>query len=178
MEKKRDYENVDGLITNIPNLPLVTFYADCVPLYFVDPVHRAIGLSHSGWRGTVNRMGQCTVEAMKAEYHSRPEDILACIGPSICSECYEVGEEVAQEFEKAFLPAQNEQILKQKPDGKYLLNLWKANEIILLEAGIKKEHLVITDVCTKCNPDLLYSHRVMGNQRGNLAAFLCLNEAE
>ena len=176
--KKRDYENVDGLITNIPNLPLVTFYADCVPLYFVDPVHRAIGLSHSGWRGTVNRMGQCTVEAMKAEYHSRPEDILACIGPSICSECYEVGEEVAQEFEKAFLPAQNEQILKQKPDGKYLLNLWKANETILLEAGIKKEHLAITDVCTKCNPDLLYSHRVMGNQRGNLAAFLCLNEAE
>lgn len=176
--KKRDYENVDGLITNIPNLPLVTFYADCVPLYFVDPVHRAIGLSHSGWRGTVNRMGQCTVEAMKAEYHSRPEDILACIGPSICSECYEIGEEVAQEFEKAFLPAQNEQILKQKPDGKYLLNLWKANEIILLEAGIKKEHLAITDVCTKCNPDLLYSHRVMGNQRGNLAAFLCLNEAE
>ncbi len=176
--KKRDYENVDGLITNIPNLPLVTFYADCVPLYFVDPVHRAIGLSHSGWRGTVNRMGQCTVEAMKAEYHSRPEDIFACIGPSICSECYEVGEEVAQEFEKAFLPAQNEQILKQKPDGKYLLNLWKANEIILLEAGIKKEHLAITDVCTKCNPDLLYSHRVMGNQRGNLAAFLCLNEAE
>src|SRR5699024_7359174 len=172
--KKRDYENVDGLITNIPNLPLVTFYADCVPLYFVDPVHRAIGLSHSGWRGTVKRMGQCTVEAMKAEYHSRPEDILACIGPSICSECYEVGEEVAQEFEKAFLPAQNEQILKQKPDGKYLLNLWKANEIILLEAGIKKEHLAITDVCTKCNPDLLYSHRVMGNQRGNLAAFLCL----
>ena len=83
-----------------------------------------------------------------------------------------------QEFEKAFLPAQNEQILKQKPDGKYLLNLWKANEIILLEAGIKKEHLAITDVCTKCNPDLLYSHRVMGNQRGNLAAFLCLNEAE
>ena len=176
--KKRDYENVDGLITNIPNLPLVTFYADCVPLYFVDPVHRAIGLSHSGWRGTVKRMGQCTVEAMKAEYHSRPEDILACIGPSICSECYEVGEEVAQEFEKAFLPAQNEQILKQKPDGKYLLNLWKANEIILLEAGIKKEHLAITDVCTKCNPDILYSHRVMGNQRGNLAAFLCLNEAE
>jgi len=176
--KKRDYENVDGLITNIPNLPLVTFYADCVPLYFVDPVHRAIGLSHSGWRGTVKRMGQCTVEAMRAEYHSRPEDILACIGPSICSECYEVGEEVAQEFEKAFLPAQNEQILKQKPDGKYLLNLWKANEIILLEAGIKKEHLAITDVCTKCNPDLLYSHRVMGNQRGNLAAFLCLNEAE
>ena len=176
--KKRDYENVDGLITNIPNLPLVTFYADCVPLYFVDPVHRAIGLSHSGWRGTVKRMGQCTVEAMKAEYHSRPEDILACIGPSICSECYEVGEEVAQEFEKAFLPAQNEQILKQKPDGKYLLNLWKANEIILLEAGIKKEHLAISDVCTKCNPDLLYSHRVMGNQRGNLAAFLCLNEAE
>ena len=59
--KQRNYENMDGLITNVPNLPLVTFYADCVPLYFVDPVHRAIGLSHSGWRGTVNRMGQCTI---------------------------------------------------------------------------------------------------------------------
>lgn len=174
--KQRNYENVDGLITNIPNLPLVTFYADCVPLYFVDPVHRAIGLSHSGWRGTLNRMGRCTMEAMKKEYGSQPEDILACVGPSICQDCYEVGEEVAQEFEKGFLPEQKKQILKQKPDGKYLLNLWKANEIILLEAGIKKEHLAITDICTKCNPDLLYSHRVMGNQRGNLAAFLCLKE--
>lgn len=174
--KQRNYENVDGLITNIPNLPLVTFYADCVPLYFVDPVHRAIGLSHSGWRGTLNRMGRCTIEAMKKEYGSQPEDILACVGPSICQDCYEVGEEVAQEFEKGFLPEQKKQILKQKPDGKYLLNLWKANEIILLEAGIKKEHLAITDICTKCNPDLLYSHRVMGNQRGNLAAFLCLKE--
>ncbi|CVI71863.1 Laccase domain protein [Clostridiales bacterium CHKCI001] len=174
--KQRNYENVDGLITNVPNLPLVTFYADCVPLYFVDPVHQAIGLSHSGWRGTVNRMGQCTIEAMKTEYDSRPEDILACIGPSICQECYEVGEEVAKEFEKAFLPEQRNQVLKEKPDGKYLLDLWKANEIILLEAGIKKEHLAITDICTKCNPNLLYSHRVMGNRRGNLAAFLCLKK--
>ena len=172
--KKREYENVDGLITNIRNLPLVTFYADCVPLYFVDPVHRAIGLSHSGWRGTVNRMGRCTIEAMQKEYGTNPEDIRACIGPSICQDCYEVGAEVAEEFIKGFSPKQNALLLREKPNGKYLLNLWKANEIILLEAGIKQEHLAVTDVCTKCNSELLYSHRVMGNERGNLAAFLCL----
>lgn len=172
--KERDYENIDGLITNIPNLPLVTFYADCVPLYFVDPVHHAIGLSHSGWRGTVNRMGRCTIEAMQREYNTNPADVLACIGPSICQDCYEVGPEVAEEFAKGFQLEQKSVLLREKPDGKYLLNLWKANEIVLLEAGIKKEHLAVTDICTKCNPELLYSHRVMGNERGNLAAFLCL----
>lgn len=172
--KKREYENIDGLITNIPNLPLVTFFADCVPLYFVDPVHHAIGLSHSGWRGTVNRMGRCTIEAMQQQYGSNPADILACIGPSICKDCYEVGSEVAEEFIKGFHPEQKTLLLTKKPNGKYLLDLWKANEIILLEAGIQTNHLAVTDVCTQCNPDLLYSHRVMGNERGNLAAFLCL----
>lgn len=70
--KERDYRDVDGLITDIPGITLVTFYADCVPLYFVDPVHRAIGLSHSGWRGTVHRMGKATLEAMNREYGTEP----------------------------------------------------------------------------------------------------------
>ena len=89
--RERDYKDVDGLITNVPGITLVTFFADCVPLYIVDPVHGAIGLSHSGWRGTVRRMGKKTLEAMNLEYGTRPEDVIAAIGPSICQDCFEIG---------------------------------------------------------------------------------------
>ena len=82
--KERDYRDIDGLLTNMPGVTLVTFFADCVPLYFVDPKHRAVGLAHSGWRGTVNRMGEKMVNAMKREYGSKPEDLICCVGPSIC----------------------------------------------------------------------------------------------
>lgn len=173
---ERDYTDVDGLITDVPGITLVTFYADCVPLYFLDPVHKAIGLSHSGWRGTVNRMGKATLEAMENAYGSRPEDMLACIGPSICRNCYEVGEEVAEAFRLAFSQKDLEQILEEKGDGKYQLDLWRANEKIFLECGILPEHIQVTDICTHCNPDLLFSHRTTGNERGNLAAFLCLKQ--
>lgn len=172
--RDRDYADVDGMITNVPGITLVTFYADCVPLYFLDPVHKAIGLSHSGWRGTVNRMGKVTLEAMERAYGSRPEDMLVCIGPSICKDCYEVGEEVVEAFRQAFSPEDWDQLLMKKPDGKYQLDLWHANERILLESGVLSEHIQTTDICTHCNPDFLFSHRTMGNERGNLAAFLCL----
>ena len=144
-----------------------------VPLYFVDPVHRAIGLSHSGWRGTVNRMGKATIEAMRMEYGSRPEELCCAIGPSICQDCYEVSGDVAMEFEQTFAGHERE-ILLAKENGKYQLDLWKANEIVLLDAGVLPEHLEITDICTCCNPDLLFSHRASHGKRGNLGAFLCL----
>lgn len=169
--QERDYENIDGLITNVPGLTLVTFFADCVPLYFVDPVHHAIGLSHSGWKGTVHRMGQKTIEAMGAAFNTKPEELRVCIGPSICRDCYEVSEDVAEAFGKEFGETS---ILMNKGNGKYQLDLWGANRLVLLDAGILPEHLAVTNVCTKCNPDLLYSHRVMGDKRGNLAAFLSL----
>ena len=174
--KEREYKDVDGLITNVPGITLVTFYADCVPLYFLDPVHRAIGLSHSGWRGTVNRMGEVTVKKMKEAFGTEPEDLIACIGPSICKTCYEVGAEVAEEFKNGFQEKYWGDILEQKKNGKYLLDLWRANEIILLEAGLKKERIQVTDICTHCNSDYLFSHRTTGNERGNLAAFLCVSE--
>ncbi|WP_243109975.1 peptidoglycan editing factor PgeF [Clostridium sp. E02] len=172
--RERDYRDVDGLITNIPGITLVTFYADCVPLYFLDPVHKVIALSHSGWRGTVNRMGEKTIERMKKEFGSKAQDIIACIGPSICGTCYEVGEEVAGEFEKSFDPKYLKDILTGKENGKFLLDLWKVNEIILLEAGVKTENIQVTDICTHCNSNYLFSHRTMGKERGNLAAFLSL----
>lgn len=174
--RERDYTDVDGMITNIPGITLVTFYADCVPLYLLDPVHRAVGLSHSGWRGTVGRMGQATLDAMKQAYGTSPADVIACIGPSICQECYEVGEEVAAAFAEAFDESCHSRLFYRKENGKYQLDLWQANQIVLAQAGVREHNIHTTDICTHCNPDLLFSHRTMGNERGNLAAFLCLRE--
>ncbi len=173
--RTRDYSDVDGLITDEPHLVLATFYADCVPLYFVDARKRAIGLSHSGWRGTAGRMGQKTLDAMHREFGTQPEDVVCAIGPSICQDCYEVSEDVAQEFMREFSGHEPE-ILIVKGNGKYQLDLWRANEIVLLEAGIKQEHLSVTDVCTCCNPNVLFSHRASHGKRGNLGAFLSLTE--
>lgn len=174
--KERDYRDVDGLITNIPGITLVTFYADCVPLYFVDPVHRAIGLSHSGWRGTVHRMGKATLEAMRREYGTEPVDVIACIGPSICQDCFEVGPEVAAEFAEGFGEQYQNELFYRKTNGKYQVDLWRANQIVLSEAGIPKKQIHTTDICTRCNPTHLFSHRIMGTERGNLAAFLAIRE--
>ena len=171
--KERPYTDADGLVTDEPGLILATFYADCVPLYFVDPIHHAIGLSHSGWRGTVGRMGQHTIEVMRREFHSDPGEILAAVGPSICQDCYEVSEDVASAFAKEFSGHECE-ILIEKGGGKYQLDLWKSNEIVLRDAGILPEHLAVTNLCTCCNPNLLFSHRASHGKRGNLGAFLKL----
>ena len=170
------YQDVDGLITNVPGLTLTTFYADCVPLYFVDPVHKAIGLSHSGWRGTVGRMGAVTLQRMQEEYGTDPANVIAAIGPSICQDCYEVSEDVIQEFQNTFEPKFHKQLFYRKENGKYQLNLWAANEIVLTEAGVPREQIAITNVCTCCNGDKLFSHRASQGRRGNLAAFLALEE--
>ncbi len=171
----KDYTDVDGLITNVEGIVLATFYADCVPLFFIDVKNRAIGLSHSGWRGTVGRMGQITVDAMHREYGTRPEDVFAAIGPSICQDCYEVSEDVADAFRKEFCKeGQIDEILLSKGNDKYQLDLWRANQIILEEAGIAPQKIQVTDICTCCNPDYLFSHRASQGKRGNLGAFLGL----
>lgn len=173
VRREKPYTDVDGLITNEPGVILSTFYADCVPLYFVDPVHKAIGLSHSGWRGTVGRMGQKTLDAMKDAFGTNPADVYAAIGPSICQDCYEISEDVANHFYQEF-QGHEEEILINKGNGKYQLDLWKTNEIVMLEAGILPEHLAVTNVCTCCNSEVLFSHRASQGKRGNLAAFLML----
>ena len=174
--KERDYTDIDGLITNEPGLVLSTFYADCVPLYFVDPVHRAIGMSHSGWKGTVGKMGAATITAMKREFGTEAKDLVCAIGPSICQDCYEVSEDVADAFKEAF-PGHADEILLDKKNGKYQLDLWGANEIVLTEAGVLKEKIAVTYICTCCNPDLLFSQRASHGKRGNLGAFIYLRNA-
>ena len=170
--KPRPYTDVDGMITNVPGLVLATFYADCVPLYFADPVHKAVGLSHSGWRGTAAGIGAVTVKELQKHYGTRPEDIYAAIGPSICQDCYEVSEDVILEFQKTFSRELWKDIFYRKENGKYQLNLWEANRQILLGAGILPEHISMPNLCTCCNPEFLYSHRASQGKRGNLGAFL------
>lgn len=181
--------DTDGLVTNDPEVVLATFYADCVPLYFVDPVNKAIGLSHSGWKGTAMGMGKATVDKMKECFGSNPEDILAVIGPSICGKCYEVSEDVADEFAGTFWDKFGQvyvekycteqkdiaqSLLEKKADGKYQLNLQNANLCVLLSAGLLREHIQVANVCTCCNKEYLFSHRGLNGKRGNLGAFLGL----
>ena len=170
--KARDYTDVDGLITNAPGIVLATFYADCVPLFFVDPKNRAIGLSHSGWRGTVAKIGEVTVQRMKEEFGSDPSEIYGAVGPSICQDCYEVSEDVIEQFRAAFPEDKWDALFYGKPDGKYQLDLWEANHQIMLGAGLKEEHISMPNLCTCCNPEFLFSHRASHGRRGNLGAFL------
>ena len=171
--RQKDFFDTDGMITNEPGIVLTTFYADCVPLYFLDPVNKAIGLTHSGWRGTVKQIGKKTVEAMQNHFGTDPKNLIAGIGPSICETCYEVGSEVAMEFKKLF-PYDFQEILRKNDAGNYQLNLWEANRKILLDSGILEENISTTDLCTCCNPDYLFSHRATDGKRGNLGAFLGL----
>lgn len=167
-----DYEDVDGLMTDEAGLVLVTYYADCVPLYFVDPNRGAIGLAHSGWKGTAAGMGACMVHAMKEAFGTRPEDLYAAVGPSICADCYEVSEDVAEQF--AALPGT---VHSSRKEGKFQLDLWRANRLILENAGIPAERIAVTDICTCCNSSYLFSHRASGGRRGNLGAFLMLRKS-
>lgn len=192
---ERDYTDVDGLITNEKGIILATFYADCVPLFIVDPVHQAIGLSHSGWRGTAGKMGSVTLEEMHRAYGTKSEEVCVAIAPSICQRCYEVSEDVALAFERAFprddakaaeYLARYQQdftqqdlddcLLYQKENGKYQLNLWYANFRVFRDAGVLNEKIEVTDVCTCCNPEVLFSHRASKGRRGNLGAFLMLKK--
>ena len=172
--RPRDYTAVDGLVTDIPGLVLCAFIADCVPVMFVDPVRRCIGLSHSGWRGTAGRIGAETVRILHEQYGTDPADLYCAVGPSICQDCYEVSKDVADIFAAEFAGHEDE-ILIDKGNGKYRLDLWASNRIVLLEAGIPDGHITVTDICTCCNPDLLFSHRASKGMRGNLGAFITLS---
>lgn len=171
--RSRDYRDIDGMITQEPGVVLATFYADCVPLYFADTAHKAIGLSHSGWRGTLHHMAQKTIDAMREAFGTRPQDLLCVVGPSICRECYEVGEDVAAPFLDA-LGESAGGLLMPAQGGKYHLDLWGINERWLLEAGVPRSQIEVAGLCTCCNSGRLFSHRASQGRRGNLGAFMMI----
>ncbi len=169
-----DYDNIDGLVTNVPGIPLMTFYADCVPLLLADPVHRAIGCAHSGWRGTAANMGKAALEVMKREYGTEAKDVITAIGPSICQDCYEVSEDVIDQFREVYHRKIWPDLFYEKQNGKFQLNLWEACRQNFLMAGVLPEHISLPDLCTCCNPKFLFSHRASRGNRGNLAAVVML----
>lgn len=169
--KDKFEEGVDALVTDAKYVTLVTYFADCVPLYFVDINKKVIGLAHAGWRGTVNLIAAKTINKMKEEYGSNPCDIVCVIGPSIGKCCYEVNEDVKNSID--FLNLRGS-IITKKDNGKHMLDLWELNREILLNCSIPDKNIFLSSICTSCNSDILFSHRVTNGKRGGMAAFLCL----
>lgn len=168
--KPRDMESVDALITNERETALVTYFADCTPLMFVDMKNRAIGAAHAGWRGTVGRIGAETVKRMGEEFGTDPKNVIVTIGPAINKCCYEVDEPVIEKFRE--LGLNDDRFIFPKANGKYMLDLLETNRQILTTAGIPEENITISDVCTSCNHDLIWSHRATGGKRGGMCAVL------
>ena len=171
--KPKDIESVDALITNEPGVTLVTYYADCTPLFFVDTKQKAIGLAHAGWRGTVGRIGDNVVKKMQRLYGSDPSDIKAAIGPAISVCCYEVDKPCADNF-LALDELDSTKFVFPKGNGKFMIDLLETNRQILVHAGVKNENITVSDVCTNCNNELLWSHRATKGHRGTMSAFMCI----
>ena len=167
----RDVSDVcDGQITNRPGVALVAFAADCTPVLLYDPVRKAIGAVHAGWRGTAAGIAAKAVEAMAREYGCRPENIRAAIGPSIGPCCFETDWDVPQamldSLGEAARPAISQKGEKYFVDNKLCNTLW------LQKAGVT--HIDVSPECTKCRPDRFWSHRVSGGVRGSLAGIIML----
>ena len=173
--KPRDMESVDAIITNETGVTLVTYYADCTPLYFVDTKNRAIGLAHGGWRGTVGRVAEKTIQKMTELYGTNTADITAAVGPAISVCCYEVDKPCIDNF-YALEDLDTDKFIFPKDGGKYMLDLLECNRQILVSAGVKPENITVSDVCTNCNSELLWSHRATKGHRGTMCAFMCLIE--
>lgn len=169
-----DIRKIDGLMTNVPGIPLMTFYADCVPVFFYDPVKKVVAMNHSGWKGTVAKISRCMLSRLKEEYGTEASDLICAVGPSICKDCYEVSEDVAKQFMDAYTKAQVDEIVYDKGDGKYLLDLHRANYYNLVDSGVLPEKIDVTNICTCCNSDVLFSHRASHGLRGNLGAVIML----
>ncbi|MBQ2604067.1 MAG: peptidoglycan editing factor PgeF [Clostridia bacterium] len=167
--KPKDMLSVDGLITNEKGVALVTYFADCTPVLLVDTKRNAIGACHAGWRGTVSRIAQITVQSMTKEFGTDPQDIIAAVGPAIGKCCYEVDTPVAQRFIDLQL---HESVVQDKGSGKYMVDLLLTNKQILMQAGVPESSIICSDVCTKCNCDLIWSHRATGGKRGGMCAIL------
>ena len=171
---RKGITGMDGLITDVPGVPLMTFYADCVPLFFYDPVKKVVAAAHSGWRGTVAGIGRVMVDKLVGDNGCKREDVLAVVGPSICGNCYEVSSDVVDGFSDAYGKDMANSISSPHGDGKFLVDLWEANRYVLKSAGIKDEHIQVSGICTYHNPELMISHRETDGKRGNMAGVVVL----
>ncbi len=168
--RSSDIIGFDGLMTNKKEVVLVTFYADCVPLLFFDPVENVIASAHSGWRSTVKQIGPEVISKMVNDFGCKSENIEVGIGPSIGSCCFEVGEEVVEEFVKSFPWC--EKYCKKTGDRKYHLDLQSIIRTNLTCSGINEEKICTAGICTKCNKDVFFSHRGDEGKTGSMCAMI------
>ena len=165
----------DGLVTDVPGLCLTVFSADCVPVLFYDPHRRCIAAVHSGWRGTAMAIAARAVDRMVADYGCRPDHILAAVGPSISQCCFETHSDVPDAMTSALGPAAAP-FLREQGNGKYHVDLKGIIRHTLLTAGLAPAHISVTDHCTACRTDLYWSHRLLGDRRGSMAAMIQLTK--
>lgn len=169
-----EYDFTDGLVTNKKNIALATTNADCILLLFFDPVKKVIANTHSGWKGTLQRISVETVRKMKQEYNCNPEDIICCICPSIRKCHFEVREDVEKLFREEFkdLEQIKQIIVKKSDEDKWLIDTVEINKIILQKEGLKEENIIDSGICSVCNSDLIHSYRIEGEEYGLCTALI------
>ncbi len=169
---RRWLARADGMVTNRPGLPLMMRFADCVPILFYDARHRAIGICHAGWRGTVKRVVESTLRTMQAAYGTNPADVQAAIGPSIGPDQYQVGPEVVEAVQESF--GTTEGLVRRADDGSAYLNLWETNRLALERAGVQQ--VEVAGICTASHVDEFFSHRAERGKTGRFGAVIALRE--
>jgi YfiH family protein len=165
-----DKEEGDALVTNLKNVPLLIFTADCVPISIIDDVNKAIGLVHAGWRGTYEQISMKTIEKMQELYNSKPEDLVCIIGPSIGPCCYEVSKDLIDKFVDRFEKTTDN--IYESHDESVFLNLWSVNKSILKNSGVKEENIHDMNLCTSCRSDEFYSYRKDDKTLGRIGTIL------
>lgn len=163
--------HTDAIMTNLPGVPLLLCIADCVPVIVYDPVKQAVAVIHDGWRGTVHRLAAKTVFAMRLAYGSDPKDLLAYVGPSISRSHYQVSEDTAMAFRRL---GPDYAACAGETDGVWSVDLWQANRLLLLEAGLAPDHVEVTTSCAFSEADKFFSYRRDGGHTGRMGAFAVL----
>jgi len=167
----QEHEQADALITAKDGVTLFMRFADCVPIFLYDPVMRVAGIAHAGWMGSVKKIGLKTVQEMTRAFGCKPGDVMAGIGPSIGPEEYEVGENVIEAIREAF-PQDVDELLIKKQNGSVHLDLWTANRLALVEAGVRQ--IEIAGISTAAHTNDWYSHRAENGKTGRMGALIAL----
>jgi YfiH family protein len=167
---RRWLARADGMVTNLPDVPLMMRFADCVPILLYDPRQHVVGIAHAGWRGTVKRVVESTLRCMQTAYGTDPADVQASIGPSIGPDHYQVGPEVVDAVQESF--STTEGLIHRASDGSAYLNLWETNRLALERAGVKQ--IEIAGICTASTTSDFYSHRAEHGKTGRFGAVIAL----
>lgn len=167
--------STDAIYTSEPNLLLTSCYADCVPLYFFVPSKKIVGLAHAGWKGTVKGIAEKMITTLEGNEKVRKDDILVAIGPSIRDCCYNVDDIVINEVKKV-LDGKDPSVYNEVSPGQYRLNLASLNKLMLIRAGVKRENILFSSLCTSCEEALFFSHRRDKGKTGRMMSFIGYRE--